>query len=161
MDFLIFISSMLSTIMTFKLLYFLNKINIYSEIKQEYNEDNQETNEIKQDNDEINQKNNKIKNNEISNEILYVIITHLKSIKKLLEIYNKLNSDNIIELFNLNNILEELHSNIVDYLPDTESNSDSVSDIDTDTDTDTDSISNTKSDIDEQLDSEIEQIEVD
>ena len=155
MDFLIFISSMLSTIMTFKLLYFLNKINIYSEIKQEYSEDNQETNEIKQETKE----NNKIKNNEISNEILYVIITHLKSIKKLLEIYNKLNSDNIIELFNLNNILEELHSNIVDYLPDTESNSDSVSD----TDTDTDSISNTntKSDTDEELDSEIEQIEVD
>ena len=88
MDYLSIISSLISTIMTFKLLCFLNKFNYYNEIHYENNNNNDE----------------KIENKEISNDVLYAISTHLKSIKRLLEIYNKLEPEIDIEQLKNNNI---------------------------------------------------------
>lgn len=88
MDYLSIISSLISTIMTFKLLCFLNKFNYYNEIHYENNNNNDE----------------KIENNEISQDVLYAISTHLKSIKRLLEIYNKLEPEIDIEQLKNNNI---------------------------------------------------------
>jgi hypothetical protein len=104
------ISSMISTIMTYKLLIFLHKINFYNELKLEINE-------------------TKI-NEDISNEILCAIIIHLQSTKKLLKVYKNLEPNIDIDEIVQDNLI--MISNISDIIDNDISLNNSDSDLDTD-----------------------------